>query len=77
MKLTELYNNSYTWVAGPARVNIHRTLSLKKDRKWKVSVHWGGLESVGTFDTREEAEEKAKKILNDHIRKLLEAIEEE
>lgn len=76
MKFRELNTNNYLWIAGPARINIHRTVSLKKDRKWKMSVHWGGLESVGMFDTREEAEKRAKKILNDHIRKILEEIEE-
>ena len=71
MKFRALYNDSYLWNAGPARVSIWKTI----DEKWKMRVLWGALESVGTFSTQEEAEEKAKEILNDHIRKLLEEIE--
>ena len=81
------WRSELAWDCGPARVyiwDVHAPWDEEKHdkhnrplRKFKMTVHWGGLRSVAVLDTREEAEEKAKEILNDHIRKLQEAMEEE
>lgn len=67
------------WDCGPARVYVWKVSnSSNKDiGRWRMDLYWGALKSVGTFDTREEAEEKARQILDEHIYKLIKAIWEE